>query len=177
MTIKSFQSTKSFVTAIALLFSSAFALHAVDVKIDWGNPSSYSDMEEDNRYSERVFERFKGAIETVLKTQASKHLPEGATLHLTIKDVDLAGEFEYWVSPTYDVRSVRDIYPPRIKFQYKIVGANGETLKKGLAQETDLTYLWNIERAVHNSDEFFYEKQLVRDWARDHLDEVSQKTG
>ncbi len=88
-----------------------------------------------------------------------------------MRDVDLAGEVEPWVGGPSDVRIVRDIYPPRLKFHYEVTDEEGEELREGLAQLTDMNFLWGANR-IRSSERFYYEKELFEDWARKALSDL-----
>ncbi|MFO7725203.1 MAG: DUF3016 domain-containing protein [Oceanipulchritudo sp.] len=148
-------------------------LAAAEVKIDWEDPETFSDVEEYGYYSETLFERFSNKFEEFVKEEAAEYLPEEAKLALTVKDVDLAGEFEFWRGPDFDdVRIIKEIYPPRLKFDYALTDADGEVVREGLAQITDTTYLWNVANPGRRSDEFYYERELIEDWLRRELDDL-----
>lgn len=149
------------------------SLSAAEVKIDWEDPETFSDMEENGYFSERLFERFSEEFEEFVKEEVDEYLPEDAMLSMSVKDVDLAGEFEFWRGPDFDdVRIIKDIYPPRLKFNYSVKDAGGELVKEGMAQITDMAYLWNISNPVRRSDEFYFECELIEDWLRRKLDDI-----
>ena len=160
-------------TVIAML-TGALTLGAATVEIEFQNPENYSDMEDNGFYSERLFERFSENFTAFVKKEAGKYLPEGATLSMTVKDVDLAGEFEYWRGPDFnDVRIIKEIYPPRLKFDFKVTGPDDKVVKEGMAQITDLTYLWNLSNPARRYETFYYEQELIEDWLRRELDDLS----
>ena len=161
-----------YLTVIALL-AGALTLGAVTVEVEYENPERYSDMEDNGFYSNRLFERFSENFTEFVKEKAGNYLPEDATLSMTVKDVDLAGEFELWRGPDFnDVRIIKEIYPPRLKFDYKVTGPDGKVVKEGKAQITDLTYLWNITNPIRRYETFYYEEELIEDWLRRELDDV-----
>lgn len=157
-----------------VLTTPAFAdSHGGKVQIDWIQPEGYSDMHEGNLYSPSLFKRFSSAMESFIKEKTERYLPPDVTLGLTIKDVDLAGEAEPWRRPSAsDIRIIKDIYPPRMKFEYKIADADGNVLKQGLAQITDLMFLWNMATPSRTGDPFYYEKELMAGWLRKNLENL-----
>lgn len=146
------------------------AVQAAEVTVNWVEPMTYSDMDRGVTYSQSLFERFSERMESHISDEADRYLPPSYSLSLTVMDVDLAGEEEFWRGVDYsDVRIIRDIYPPRMKFQYQVKNDQGEIIKEGMSQVTDLNYLWNVARSVHQTDPFFYEKELISDWMRKTL--------
>lgn len=158
--------------AAGMLLLAAAPASAAEVEINWHEPDRFSDLEEDGYYDEDLFRRFSREIRQVVEREADDLLPPDATLRIRFRDVDLAGEYEFWRVETQDVRIMRDIYPPRLKFEYTVLDARGNQVASGMAQITDVTYLWNIERSIHTHDEFFYEKDLIERWMNRHLDDV-----
>ena len=162
------------IISLAGLFSSS-ALHAAEVDIGWDEPERFSDVSDDYGYVQNDFEYFKEEFTRYVKKLADRHMPPDASLSFTIRDVDLAGEIEPWrTAPNHNIRIVRDIYPPRLKFNYNIsYSGDGMSVdENGMAQLTDLTFLWNLERSVRGDDPFFYEKELMEDWFRRRVQKI-----
>jgi hypothetical protein len=96
---------------------------------------------------------------------AAQRLPAGTVLQVTVTDIDLAGDFEPWHGPQfYDVRIVKDIYPPKIALAFKLTDAAGNVLKQGTRVLRDLTFQMSL--SVDRDDPLHYEKQLIDDWFR-----------
>ncbi len=138
---------------------------AASVKINFDDPENFSDLEYEGYYSEDLLERFEKAVRDALKPEVSENLPKGDQLQVTFLDIDLAGEYEPWRINSTDVRIMRDIYPPRLKFEYRVRNADDEVVAQGTAQLTDLNYLWNVPQTLWNSDTFYHERELLEDWA------------
>lgn len=100
--------------------------------------------------------------------EANRLLAQGQVLSVKIIDVDLAGEFEPWRGAQWtDVRIVKDIYPPRIKLAYKLVGPDGRVIKEGDRTLTDLAF--SMKLTLDRQDPRRYEKELINDWLRQDL--------
>ena len=96
---------------------------------------------------------------------ASRRVPEGARLLVTITDVQRAGRVEPWRTRSLqDVRIVRDSSPPRIDLAFQLVSAQGAVLKEGTRTLRDLNFL--RRSAFHDGERLAYEKNLVDDWLR-----------
>src|SRR3546814_6443196 len=91
-----------------------------------------------------------------LRKRASDRLPDGQRLEVTITDIARAGNYETWHGINADsIRFMRDVYPPRITLDFKLVGADGNVLTQGTRELSDIAYL--------RSEEPKYElKSLIR---------------
>ncbi len=162
------------VTAICCLLAVP-VLNAANVEINWDEPDRFSDVSDDWTFVQSDFEIFKESFTKYVQKLADRYMPPDADLTLTIRDVDLAGELEPWrKAPNNNIRIVREIYPPRIKFHYNISYAGDGRMvdESGMAQITDLTFLWSIERSIRGYDRFFYTKELIEDWFRRHVEDL-----
>ncbi|MFP4541842.1 MAG: DUF3016 domain-containing protein, partial [Opitutales bacterium] len=100
-----------------LLAGASLPLSAAEVEINYEDPESYSDMGSWGDFDRNLFESFKSEMEEKLNEVADEYLADEAKLTIEFRDVDLAGEVEPWMRPSMsDVRIVKDIYPPRLKF-------------------------------------------------------------
>ena len=102
---------------------------------------------------------------THLNAQAGRYLAAGQKLEVKFTDIDLAGAYEPWRGAQMsDIRFLKDIYPPRMKLEYRLLGAEGKVLKEGKAELSDLSYLSNL--TLPGNDNFRYDKGLLNDWLR-----------
>lgn len=161
-------------SATALLFGGAL-LFGAKVEINYDEPQTFSDVEANGMYSEAVFKRFASTFEETVKSLADDFLPKNAKLKMTVLDIDLAGEYEpSYYSGTENVRVIEGIYPPRLKFEYQVMHGD-KVLAEGVAQTTDVTFMWNATNAVYEPMEFVYEKNLIEEWMRKNLKGISHQ--
>ena len=137
------------------------------VSVRWNDPSTFSEL----RNSPNRFEAQRGdwvnQLATHLRTSSAAALQPGQTLEVTITDIKRAGDFEPWQGPrATDIRFMRDIYPPRMTFQYVLKAADGRIIDEGEAQLRDTGYLHGGGGLASNSDPLRYEKKLIDDWRR-----------
>lgn len=100
-----------------------------------------------------------------LQSQAERSLPADQSLKVTLRDVDLAGEYEPGrMGSMYDVRIIKDIYPPRIELDYRLSDASGAVLREGEVTLRDTGFL--LGAGPIGSDALRYEKRMLRDWLR-----------
>lgn len=150
-----------------LLSLGSLPLLAADVSIEYDQPEKFSDIGENRQFDKSTFASFKSTMEEAFQTVADRYLKDGESLEVTFYDVDLAGESEPWHRPELqNVRVVRSIYPPRVKFHYLVTGASGEKKTEGTAQLTDSAFTWNIGASNTLSRAFVYETDLIETWGR-----------
>lgn len=107
-----------------------------------------------------------------LTGRAARVLAPGQQLHVLLRDVDLAGEYEPGRSMSlHDVRIVKDIYPPRIELQYRLTDASGQVLDEGDAVLRDSAFL--SSGGSRASDSLRFEKRMLDDWLREQFGERS----
>lgn len=139
------------------------------VAVQWTDPTQFSEI----RYSANRREARRGDwvedLAEYLRRKADKRLPQGDRLEVTITDIERAGDYEPWRGFQLDtIRYMRDIYPPRITLDFKLVGADGSVRAQGTRKLTDMSYLQR-STPVGNTDPLRYEKRLIDDWLRDEL--------
>ncbi|MES1166677.1 MAG: DUF3016 domain-containing protein [Pseudomonadota bacterium] len=128
-------------------------------------PEKFTDVKDGFLETARGRDAILSQIRDHLVSQAAWYVPEGLKLTVTITDVDLAGDFEPGRNPRMDdVRIVRDIYPPRISLAFKLTDADGNDVKHGTRDLTDLMFMSKL--AMNPNDPLRYEKILLDDWLR-----------
>ncbi|CAM5391261.1 DUF3016 domain-containing protein [Rhodanobacter lindaniclasticus] len=71
-------------------------------------------------------------LKTYLIERATKMLPAGDRLEVSITDMKLAGGYEPWHgAQLMHVRFMRSITPLRTDINFKLIGSNGEVLREG----------------------------------------------
>ena len=139
------------------------------VQVQWTDPTQFTEL----RYSRNRWDAQRGNwVEDLaehLRKQASKQLPEGQKLDVTITDIKRAGDYEPWHGPRLDdVRIMRAIYPPRITLQFTLTDANGQVIDQGERKLADTGYLLNSS-LPNNTDPLRYEKTMIDRWVRDEF--------
>lgn len=125
----------------------------------------FADVRTNSFHTDEDRDHILNHLKTYLQQQAQAYVPEGAKLSVTIKQVDLAGDFEPWHGVrAQDIRIVKDIYPPRIDLVFKLTDANGEIVKQGTRQLRDMNFMHST--LGHLSDFLRYEKALFDAWLR-----------
>ncbi len=139
----------------------------VIVKVDFSNPSGFRDINFDGMDTDKGHQFVLNEIRDVYRTEAQKHSPRDYTLDVRVQDIDLAGEYEPERLPENNVRIDKDIYPPRIKFEYQILDDEDNVILEGRENLTDLNYLNNPARALRRGGRVSFDvASLIRDWMK-----------
>ena len=104
------------------------------VKVEWQDPKSFRDVKASGDIQSRFEARTFKELTKNLNKEAAKILKPNQKLEMVVTDLDLAGD----VRPTFgattnDLRVVKDLYPPRITFSYKITEGEQVIITQGLA--------------------------------------------
>ena len=163
--------------ALALLgLVAAPALHAADAAkasapapvpvrtvVIFEHPEQFTDVSDSGFGTDQGRDAILERIREFILEHAEKALPAGQKLLITFTDIDLAGEYEPWRGPQFsDVRIVKSIYPPRLKFSYKITDSAAQTVKAGQEDLRDLAF--EMRLTADRQDTLRYEKDILRDW-------------
>ena len=139
------------------------------VGVQWTDPAQFSEIQRSGNRWEARRGTWVVDLAKYLRKRASVRLPAGERLEVTITDIERAGNFEPGRARTDSIRYMRDIYPPRIALDFKLVGADGGVIAQGSRKLSDLGYLQRNLRPT-DSDPLRYEKQLLDDWLREEFD-------
>ena len=130
-------------------------------EVSYRNPAAFAEL--DRSFGERT--DWLDELSRYVAKRASRTLPDGQRLLVTITDVQRAGRLEPWrIGAMSDVRIVRDTTPPRIDLNYQLVSQNGAVLKEGSRRLTDLDFMHRV--GFHRGDLLAHEKNLIDDWMR-----------
>ncbi len=139
------------------------------VSVEWVSPKRFTDVRQANFSSSKYREYVFGQLEEHLDKLA-EDLPQGHKMKFVVIDLDLAGRVEpahfIGLSNSFDdVRIMRNIDIPRIKFHYEVLDANDQIIKSDDVNLKDMSYLSGI--SVKSGDRAFYhEKEMLSKWFR-----------
>jgi hypothetical protein len=169
--------TKPTLLALCFVFAGAVAIAADDrVTVVYNQPENFRDVKDSDTGTDKERDAILDEIKEFIVKHAPDFLPEGHTLTVTFNDIDMAGDFEPWRSSSLnDVRIMKDIYPPRMVFTFKLTDSTGAVAKEGERKLSDLFYLQNISAASSMSDPLRHEKTLFDDWLRSEFPKTKKK--
>jgi len=156
-------------TTAASVFAAAPA--AVNARVDvlFDHPENFTDVKDSFSGTEKGRDNTLALIKEYIEQRAPRYLAEGQILTMTFTDIDLAGDFEPQRGPNFtDVRIVKDIYPPRLKFTYKLTDASGAVVKEGEEKLVNLGFQMT-SNPFNQQDALHYEKDMLDNWLHDQL--------
>ncbi len=129
------------------------------------SPEKFTDVRDSyNSDNEKIRNEYLDLLRSHIESYARYYIPAGQHLALRITDVDMAGDFEPARGPNFsDIRIIKDIYPPRIKLEFTLTGADGKILKQGTRDVVDTEFLFGIN-SYFPDDPVRYEKALIDTW-------------
>lgn len=161
------------ITVVALLsgatvlFAAPPAAQKNQVDVIFDHPENFTDVKDSQLGSDRGRDDYLALFKEYIQERAPRYLTEGQALQLTVSDLDMAGDFEPWRGPNYsDVRIVKDIYPPRMKFSYKVTDSAGAVVKEGKESLIDTSFQFSVS-PINTNDSLRYEKAMFDNWLRD----------
>lgn len=135
------------------------------IEVNFVAAEKFTDVKDSDMDTERGREALLEQLKDHLVTHGAKYLAKGQRLQITVTDVDLAGDFEPWRGINFhDIRIVKDIYPPRVSLEFKLIDAEGKVVSEGKRQLRDLSYLMSM--AMPTSDPLRYDKEMLSNWLR-----------
>jgi hypothetical protein len=138
---------------------------AATVEVTFVAPEKFTDAKEDYMDSEKGRDALLSELKQHLEKRGAKHLSANQRLEIKVTEVDLAGDFEPWRGPQFhDVRIVKDLYPPRVNLEFRLIGADGKVISEGKRELRDLGYMLSL--AMPTSDPLRYDKEMLTDWLR-----------
>jgi hypothetical protein len=137
---------------------------AAGVEIEWQDPGKYRDIRAGNEGQQDFEQRVTAALTRSFEDAAADHLPDTQSLHVTITDVDLAGDVEYFfLDFPQGIRVMRDVYFPSISFTYELKEVDGSVIASGEENIKDMGYRFSGMTFI-NDPPFNYEDRLIHDW-------------
>ena len=96
---------------------------AGNVSVQWTDPAQFTEFRTSLNKQESADGDWVRQLATYLQKRAQKRLQPGQSLDVTITDIQRAGNYEPWHGlAARDIRVMRDIYIPRIAFDYTLRG-------------------------------------------------------
>lgn len=139
------------------------------VAVAWTDPAEFTELKfSGNRWESRRG-NWVAQLAEHLRDEASRRLPAGERMDVTITDIARAGRYEPGRGIHLDsVRIMREVYPPSITLTFRRYGADGQLIGEGERKLRDSMYL-SGSSIINSNDSLRYEKKMLDDWLRDEL--------
>lgn len=143
------------------------------VTVTYDHPEHFTETREEKALAPtRASNAYLQTLKTYIEKQGAKQLAPGQRLELVITDIDRAGSFEPWHGGQLrEVRIIKDIYPPRIDLNFKLLDADGKVIREGSRKLRDPGFLTS-NTAPTSDDSLRYEKRLIDRWLRKGPDKL-----
>jgi Protein of unknown function (DUF3016) len=166
----------AFISATSLSFGADGQTNpAALATVSYDSPEKFTDFKSQNLTTDQDTAYLCGAFTAHIERLAKQYLPPNTRLEVRFKDIDLAGDFEPQSGPrTRDIRVLRDIYPPRMKLEFRLLASDGAVLAKGERSLTEPYY--TSTNFFLNDDQLRYDKQLLTDWIRSEFGKKKSKS-
>lgn len=143
---------------------------AANLDITWGDPKEFRDVRPTNEGKTKFANRVMNELTEQFEKEAAK-LPEGQTLHVTVNDLDLAGDIEYFYRGYESgLRVIRRVDVPSMDVSYELKDAADRTIKSGDEHFADLGFnATQLTTRARYDSPFMYERQMIKKWADETL--------
>ncbi|MFT5755701.1 MAG: hypothetical protein ACI9LM_000413 [Alteromonadaceae bacterium] len=150
-----------FVSMLTIMFTAKS--NAANAEVTWTNSDKYQDIRSgfDNRkrFKKRTFKSFEKHFSGL-----ADQLPQGLLLKIDVIDVDLAGDMGF--HSDRQVRVVKDIYFPRLKFSYELFNVDKSLVTSGDINLKDMSFMLSNNLRYRNKA-LGYEKRMLDNWFND----------
>lgn len=151
---------------IAPLAAAAATPAESSVSVTYVNPEQFAENRMYGRQDRFNRIDYLAQLKAYLIKQGQAVLKPGQSLHVNITDIRLAGAYEPWHGPQWSyVRIMRDVYPPRIDLDFRLVDQDGHMLREGKRVLRDMDYLHSgLSLPGAAGASLYYDKALLRRW-------------
>lgn len=135
------------------------------IRVDFVEADNFTDVRDrmsggSPQYRDAVL----GELREFLQRRGAAMLHEDLTLEIRVTNVDLAGDFDPMMGPSFDqIRVVKEIYPTRITLEFRLSDTEGNVLASGTRQLSDFGHR-SMHLQIFASDPLRYEKDVLRRW-------------
>ncbi|BAO43787.1 DUF3016 domain-containing protein [Thiolapillus brandeum] len=161
---------KSILIITSLLTLPIMALATGSAAVHWSNPEGYKDVFSTDGAQEEFMAYTLKELESTIN-ELAESLPDGQKLDMTVTDLDLAGDVKLSGARTQhqDVRVVKEMYPARMTFHYRLLDAKGNVLKEGDEKIQSRTLSTSLRTGSNES--LGMEKRMLKSWFKRTFDQ------
>lgn len=120
------------------------------------HPDEFTDIEAGNMGVQSRFEQ--NVADKLAEALADEFEDNNVTIDITFTDIDLAGETRF---NTQEIRVIKDLYIPRMAFEYTIKDTSGNVVKEGSDNIKDMGYLDRRLFGMEADDLIGYDKRML----------------
>ena len=136
------------------------------VEVGFGDLAKFTDLRVSIITNDRERASLAEELRRHIERMAPSYLPPGTHLAIMIRDVDMAGEYPPIAgSLSRDMRVIKDVYPPRIDLDFRLLRADGTVEREGKRELRDPAFLFQAGSFGAN-DILRHEKNLLDGWLR-----------
>jgi hypothetical protein len=137
---------------------------AGEVEVTWKEPAKFTDIrpaeQDKDKFEAALYRNFDGIF-----AELAKKLPDGVRWHVTITDLDLAGEVKPVISSGQDMRVVTQADRPAITFSSRMVDAQNQLINEEQVDLKDLNFLSRSANIIGNDRKLYpYEEFMISQW-------------
>jgi hypothetical protein len=153
----------------AVLLALLPVAHAATVEVSWKDPKEFRDIRATDTGQQRFQSSVMVELDEQFRDEAASRLATGQTLKISVDDIDLAGEIEYFHrNYAFGLRVIRNVDFPQMTLSYELRDADGKLLKSGTEKLADLGFRFSTLMPIDRSA-LRYEKQMIREWMQNSL--------
>jgi hypothetical protein len=140
-------------------------VQAATLQMSWSDPDKYRDIRATATNKHKFQAQVMAELEEQFHKEAEK-LPADQILHVTVNDLDLAGEIEYFYTDyPFGLRVIRNVDFPQMEFNYELLDAAGKVLKSDVEKIADLGFRSSALVSANRLESgLHYEKKLIHEW-------------
>ncbi|WP_456377568.1 DUF3016 domain-containing protein [Thiolapillus sp.] len=148
----------------SILLIPATATAGGSAVIHWSSPGGYKDIKASIGTQEQFQKQTFAELEAYMQKLAAS-LPNGQKLEMTVTNLDLAGYLRTSdvIRGYSDIRVVKDMYPAKIQFQYRLLDSNGKLLKEG-SENLKSMPPGSTASMRFNANPLSIEKRMLKKW-------------
>lgn len=147
--------------SLTIILAQMSAVQAAQVEVKWTNPDKYTDIKAGEGHRKKFQEQTFKTLEEHFAKMAEM-LPEQQKLLVDVTNLDLAGDVNYTMKR---IRIIKDIFTPRMKFNYQLLNADNTVVKSEDVSLNDMGFMMS-NSLKYRSKSLSYEKEMLDDWFR-----------
>lgn len=150
----------------------AASSNAATVELQWNEPDDFRDVRATNSGQDKFEQRTLQELEEQFRSEAEA-LPENLTLHITVNDLDLAGDIEYFHSGyPFGLRVIRSVDFPKMELAWELRDEYDAVISSGDEKIHDMGFRSSTLTSLDRSP-YRYEKELISNWFQENFAEFT----